>query len=87
MIKETRWNDDFKKQTLKFIAYTEKPVIIEDGENIFENYGLTTIILTDEHIKALIDGKALNFDINGSEFAGLIIHQKSLDGEMKGGEN
>ena len=67
------------------------PEILERGDEIETNYGLEEIILTSEHIKALIDGKALSFDINGGEYAGLIFltnekpkpKEKNLDIKVK----
>lgn len=82
MKKESHWNQEFKDSVLKgmeiYTAYQFHPDILKDNARIDENYGLETWVVTDEHIEALKEGKALWVDIAGREYAGVIMHEKSL---------
>lgn len=55
-----------------FREYDEEPEIISDGDYYGNNYGTTYTLLTDEHIKALQEGKALCIDINSGEYCCLL---------------
>ena len=60
-------------------AFMEKEIddvsIIEDNQEINQNCGLEPIVITDDHINALKEGKALWFDIMLGEYAGLIVYK------------
>lgn len=55
-----------------FKRYNVVPEIISDGEEFSENYGADFVLLTDEHIKAIQEGKILCVNINGGEFCCLL---------------
>lgn len=55
-----------------FKEYNEEPEILSDGDKIGENYGMEFVLLTDEHIKAIQEGKALCVDINCGEYCCLL---------------
>lgn len=59
---EKEYDEDFKE-------FNVKPEILSDGDEIGENYGMDFVLLTDEHIKAIQEGKALCVYINcGTEY-------------------
>lgn len=62
---ELEFEDPFKKDSVE-------PKIISDGDKISENYGMDLVLLTDEHIKAIQEGKALYVDINEGEYCCLL---------------
>ena len=76
-----RWTKAEKKRILDDIEKGYEPYleIIEKGGKIETNYGLDCIALTDEHIKAIKEGKAINFGINGNEYAGLIFYRENKE--------
>ena len=53
MIYREKDNDEYFKK------YNEEPEIISDGDEYDPNYGIDFVLLTDEHIKAIQEGKAL----------------------------
>ena len=55
-----------------FKEYNTEPEIISDGDEYSENYGENFVLLTDEHIKAIQEGKTLCVDINDGEYACLL---------------
>ena len=55
-----------------FEEYNVEPEIISDGDEFDSNYGTDYALLTDEHIKALQEGKVLYVDINCGEYCCLI---------------
>lgn len=63
----------YKKQ---FENYDVEPKIISDGDKFDSNYGVDYALLTDEHIKALQEGKTLYVDINDGEYCCLLKKQK-----------
>lgn len=52
--------------------YSVEPVILSDGDKFNEHYGVDFVLLNDEHIKALQEGKALYVDINCGEYCCLL---------------
>lgn len=74
-----KWTKEWKKQIFVWVekGYEPNLKILENGDKIDTNYSLDCIALTDEHIKAIKEGKALNFDINGGEYAGLIFYKEA----------
>ena len=62
---EIEFEDPFKENNVE-------PEIISDGDEINENYGMDLVLLTDEHIKAIQEGKALYVDINCGEYCCLL---------------
>jgi len=74
-----KWTKAEKKQIFDDIekGYGTHLDIIKNGGKVETNYGLECIALTDEHIKAIKEGKAINFDINGGEYAGLIFYREN----------
>lgn len=48
------------------------PEIISDGDEFCEHYGVDLVMLTDEHIKAIQEGKVLYIDINCGEYCCLL---------------
>jgi len=69
-----KWNKRTKNECLRDRekGYTTKPIIIDQKDEIETYFGLEIVILSADHIKALIEGKALNFGINCGEFAVLM---------------
>ena len=63
------YDEDFEK-------YNVKPEVISDGNKFDSNYGMDFALLTDEHIKALQEGKALYIDIGGGEYCCLLKKQE-----------
>ena len=59
------FNEDFKK-------FNVEPKILSDGDEFDTNYGTDYVLLTDEHIKAIQEGKALYVSINGEEYCCLL---------------
>ena len=76
-----RWTKAEKKEILEDIEKGFEPrlKIIEKGRKIETNYGLDCIALTDEHIQAIKEGKAINFGINADEYAGLIFYRENKE--------
>lgn len=62
---EIEFEDPFKKDNVE-------PKIISDGDEIRGNYGMDLVSLTDEHIKALQEGKTLYVDVNCGEYCCLL---------------
>lgn len=62
---EKEYDECFKK-------YYIEPRIISDGDELGKNYGEDYVLLTDEHIKAIQEGKTLCIDINCGEYSCLI---------------
>jgi hypothetical protein len=62
---EKEYDECFKK-------YYIEPRIISDGDELGKNYGEDYVLLTDEHIKAIQEGKTLCIDINCREYICLI---------------
>lgn len=62
---EKEYDEDFKE-------FNVKPEILSDGDEIGENFGMDFVLLTDEHIKAIQEGKALCIDINDGEYCCLL---------------
>ena len=76
-----KWTKETKKEFLRYVEEGFEPyieILEENGKEIETNYGLDCIALTDEHIKAIKDGKCLNCGINGEEYAAVIFYK---DGE------
>ncbi len=63
--REGYFDEDFKD-------YDAEPTILSDGDKFDAYCGMGFALLTDEHIKALQEGKALYLDINGGEYCCLI---------------
>jgi hypothetical protein len=51
-----------------FREYNVEPLVISDGDELGENFGEDYVLLTDNHIKALQEGKTLCIDINCGEY-------------------
>ena len=47
-----------------FEDYSIEPIILSDGDELGENYGEDYVLLTDRHIRALLEGKTLCVDVN-----------------------
>jgi hypothetical protein len=62
---EKEYDEYFKK-------YNVEPQIISDGDEFNSNFGTDYVLLTDEHIKAIQEGKALYVDINCGEYCCLL---------------
>ena len=62
-----------------FKKYNVEPEIISDGDEYSDTYGTDYVLLTDEHIKALQEGKTLYVDINDGEYCCLLKKQKVRD--------
>lgn len=62
---EKEYDEDFKK-------FNVEPKIISDGDEFSDTFGEDFVLLTDEHIKAIHEGKALCVDINDGEYCCLI---------------
>ena len=52
--------------------FNAEPEIISDGDEFDSNYGTDYVLLTDEHIKALQEGKVLYVDIQYGEYCCLL---------------
>lgn len=63
--REEDYAEDFKRDSAK-------PEILSEGDEFDMNYGIDFASLTDEHIKALQEGKVLYVDINCGEYCCLI---------------
>ncbi len=61
-----------KEYDENFEGYDVKPEILSDGDEFDRNYGVDYALLTDEHIKALQEGKALYVDIKDGEYCCLL---------------
>ena len=59
--RERDYDEYFKK-------YNAEPEILSDGDEFNMFFGVDYALLTDEHIKALQEGKALYLDINCGEY-------------------
>ena len=55
-----------------FKRYNVEPEVICDGDEFSPHYGTDYVLLTDEHIKAIQEGKALYVDINCGEYCCLL---------------
>ena len=55
-----------------FKKYNVEPQIISDGDEFNSNFGTDFVLLTDEHIQAIQEGKALYVDINCGEYCCLL---------------
>lgn len=64
-----------------FKKYKVEPEIISDGDEFDNNYGADFVLLTDRHIKAIQEGKALCIDINGGEYCCLLKKEESMTRE------
>jgi hypothetical protein len=52
-----------------FREYSVEPLVISDGDELGENFGEDYVLLTDNHIKALQEGKTLCMgNINCEEY-------------------
>ena len=60
---------DFIKHDFHELVF---PEVVAMGEEVYANFGIEFSVLTDEHIKALQEGKCLYFDIEGGEYAFVI---------------
>ena len=76
-----KWNDKSRKDICRDWKNGEldKPNALKEGDTIFCGYGLEIFVLTPEDIKALQDGKPLNFSINCNEYGGLLVPSTSLE--------
>ena len=74
------WNEEFKDSVREDMGtrWIEKPTILNDNDPFDTNYGLERFVLNDEHLNALKEGKAVWLDINGGEYAAIIMHEDSL---------
>ena len=63
--REKEYDEYFKK-------YNVEPQIISDGDKFNANFGTDYVLLTDEYIKAIQEGKALCVDINYGEYCCLL---------------
>ena len=63
--REGDYDKYFKKDSVK-------PEILSDGDKFDMFFGVDFMSLTNEHIKALQEGKVLYLDINGGEYCCLI---------------
>jgi len=63
--REEDYDEYFKK-------YDVNPEILSDGDEFNMFFGVDYALLTDEHIKALQEGKVLYLDINCGEYCCLI---------------
>jgi hypothetical protein len=52
-----------------FREYNVEPLVISDGDELGKNFGEDYVLLTDNHIKALQEGKTLCIDINCGEYS------------------
>ncbi|MBO7671973.1 hypothetical protein J6S88_01040 [bacterium] len=75
MSKKFKYDESFKNACFKNNYEESNISIVEENQDINPNCGLETIVLTDDHIKALKEGKAVWFDINCGEYAGLILYK------------
>jgi hypothetical protein len=55
-----------------FKKYNVEPQIISDGGEFNSNFGTDFVLLTDKHIQAIQEGKALYVDINCGEYCCLL---------------
>lgn len=62
---EKEFDEDFKERS-------EGAMILSEGDAFSESYGMNFVLLTDEHIKALQEGKALCVYINCEEYSCLL---------------
>ena len=67
---EKKYDEYFKK-------YNVEPQIISDGDKFNPNFGTDYVLLTDEHIKAIQEGKSLYVDINCGEYCCLLKKETS----------
>ena len=76
-----RWTKAEKKRILDDIEKGYEPYlhIIKKGGKIETNYGLDCIALTDEDIKAIKEGHAINFGVIADEYAGLIFYRENKE--------
>ena len=51
-----------------FREYNVEPLVLSDGDELRENYSEDYVLLTDNHIKALQEGKTLCIDIGCGEY-------------------
>lgn len=73
---EKHYDEDFKD-------YDVRPTILSDGNEFDACYGMDFALLTDEHIKALQEGKVLYVDINGGEYCCLLKKAEDCKNESK----
>lgn len=68
-----------------FNKFNVEPRIISNGDELGKNYGEDYVLLTDEHIKAIQEGKALCIDINDGEYCCLL--KKEVEEDAKAGDH
>jgi hypothetical protein len=67
-----------------FKRYNVEPEIIFDGDKFYNHFGTDYVLLTDKHIKAIQEGKALYVDINDGEYCCLLKKETSEKEEKDG---
>ena len=73
-----KWTKAEKKRILEYLdKYGSNSHIVKKGSGVETNYGIEYIALTDEDIKAIKEGHAINFGIMADEYAGLIFYREN----------